>query len=342
MCYLFHGLSITLMHGRMQYALTKTKSTNQRINKSTDRLFTFTLHFSLLSYIFTPMHIAIAIQAAVDASTAIMKVYHRRGFATDHKADGSPVTIADKQADAIIRKHLQPTGIPVISEESKLLPYETRKRWPILWMVDPLDGTKEFIKHNGEFTVNIALVENGTPVMGVITAPVTGKGWVGIPGKGIYSIDNIYDTSLAADPEQFPEYLNSINPATGRAPGDNTLRMAMSRSHPDQHTEDLISHLINTGTNVARVPRGSSLKLCEIAMGRADVYPRFGPTMEWDIAAGQAIMQAAGGHVVDMQTGKPLVYNKPDMLNPYFVAGNGNTPKETLAMIRQWHCNQQE
>ncbi len=282
------------------------------------------------------MHIITALKAAIEASSAIMEVYHG-GFATDHKADGSPVTNADKQADAIIRKHLQTTGIPVISEESKVPPYATRKQWATLWMVDPLDGTKEFIKHNGEFTVNIALVENGTPIMGVITAPVTGKGWVGIPGKGLYSIDNIYETSLAADPEQFPGQLQIINSAGSRVPGGNTLRMAVSRSHPDQHTEDLISHLTNTGTNVTRVPRGSSLKLCEIAMGRADVYPRFGPTMEWDIAAGQAILQAAGGHVVDMQTGKPLVYNKPDMLNPYFVASNGSLPRELLNIIRQWH-----
>lgn len=284
------------------------------------------------------MHIATALQAAIDASSSIMDVY-KGDFSAQLKADGSPVTIADKQADAIIRKHLQATGIPVISEESKLLPFKTRKRWSTLWMVDPLDGTKEFIKHNGEFTVNIALVENGKPVMGVITAPVSGKGWVGAPGLGLYAIDNIYKPNLTTNPEQFPEQLQIINSAGSHVQGGNTLRMAVSRSHPDRYTEDLISHLMGTGTKVTRVPRGSSLKLCEIAMKRADVYPRFGPTMEWDIAAGQAILQAAGGQVVDMQTGKPLVYNKPNMLNPHFVASNGNLPRELLTIIRQWHTH---
>ncbi len=282
------------------------------------------------------MHIVTALKAAIKASSSIMQVYHG-DFAASYKADGSPVTIADQQADAIIRDQLQETNIPVISEESSLLRFEKRRGWPRLWLVDPLDGTKEFIKRNGEFTVNIALIEHGKPVMGVITAPVSGKGWVGAPGLGIYAIDNIYDPDLTADQDQVPKQLKVINPVMKHAPENNTLRMALSRSHPEQHTEDLIMHLKSMSTIVIRVPRGSSLKLCEIAMGRADVYPRFGPTMEWDIAAGQAILQATGGDVIDMQTGEPLTYNKPDMLNPFFVAGNGNHPHELLAVIRQWH-----
>lgn len=282
------------------------------------------------------MYITTALKAAVKASSSIMDVY-KGDFAAKYKADGSPVTLADKQADAIIRDQFQATNIPVISEESSLLPFEERKTWSRLWLVDPLDGTKEFIKRNGEFTVNIALVENGKPVMGVITAPVSGKGWIGAPGLGIYVVDNIYDECLTADPEQFFSQLKAFVPSHPVSQPDS-LRMAVSRSHPDRQTQDLISHFKSLGTRVRRVPRGSSLKLCEIATGRADVYPRFGPTMEWDIAAGHALLNAVGGDVVDMQTGKPLIYNKSDMLNPYFIATNGDQTQEMVAMIRQWHA----
>jgi 3'(2'), 5'-bisphosphate nucleotidase len=287
------------------------------------------------------MFIQTALFAAAEASRAIMEVY-KKPFYTDYKSDGSPVTVADKLADTIIREYLQPTGIPVISEESNLMPYESRKTWSKLWMVDPLDGTKEFVKGNGEFTVNIAMIENGKPVLGVITAPATGKGWIGVRGMGIYAIDNIYDLRLAADQKEFFRQLRTIEPASNASDVNNTIRFAVSLSHPDQQTEDLICHLKNTGNKVSRVPRGSSLKLCDIAIGMADAYPRFGPTKEWDIAAGQAILQVAGGEVVDMMNGNPLIYNKPDMLNPYFVARNENLPEEILSIIRQWHTNPQD
>jgi len=286
------------------------------------------------------MHVTTALKAAIAASASIMQVYEG-DFSAQYKSDGSPVTVADKQADAIIRKHLQSTGLPVISEESKLLPYETRRHWSRLWLVDPLDGTKEFLKRNGEFTVNIALIENGKPVMGVITAPVTGRVWIGAAGPGLYMVGNMYDGNLMADPEKIFDKLKAHTPSRALAHQD-VVRIVVSRSHPDNHTETMIKHLEGQGKRVRRVPRGSSLKLCEIAMGQADIYTRFGPTMEWDIAAGHAILQAAGGDVVDMQSGKPLIYNKPDMLNPYFVASNGNLPEGLMIIIRHWHANPQK
>lgn len=283
------------------------------------------------------MHITTAFIAAVEASTAIMDIYNGTVSAS-YKSDGSPVTEADKLADATIREHLKSTGIPVISEESALMPYEKRKPWSTVWMVDPLDGTKEFLKRNGEFTVNIALIENGHPIMGIITAPYSGKGWIGVPGSGIHMIENIYDKDLQLNNEQVFNKLTTHLPDKAVA-ANKSIRLAVSRSHPDDHTKDMIKYLKELGYHVRSVARGSSLKLCEIAAGHADVYTRFGPTKEWDIAAGHAILLASGGNVIDFKTDKPLTYNKPDMLNPYFLAYGADLSKGLLSSIKSRQLN---
>lgn len=240
------------------------------------------------------------IDIARAAAGAILEIYDGE-FAVEHKDDRSPLTAADLASHRCIVAGLQALTpeIPVLSEESGDLEIAARREWTTLWLVDPLDGTREFIKRNGEFTVNIALIEDGIATFGVIQQPVTGALWHGAPGAGAFRRERDEDVAIGS-----------------RKPVRAPLRIAASRSHRDARTQALLDAL--PGSEV--VGCGSSLKFCRIAEGGIDLYPRFGPTSEWDTAAGQAILEAAGGAVLDPR-GRPLRYNRRDtLLNGDFLA----------------------
>ena len=256
----------------------------------------------------------IAKKAALEAGAEIMKIYTdpSQDFGIEKKADNSPLTLADKAAHLCIVRHLQETGIPVLSEEGRHLPYAERQAWKRLWVVDPLDGTKEFIKKNGEFTVNIALVEDGSPVLGVIYVPVTGILYYGVVGEGAWK----------EAPSQLPLWgsanMSESLPIEGNR-REGLFRIVASRSHMNAETETYIQEAKRKHPHVELVSSGSSIKICLVAEGVADAYPRFAPTMEWDTAAGDAIARAAGRQVLDAQTCQPLAYNKEDLHNPWFL-----------------------
>lgn len=247
------------------------------------------------------------IALARDAGAAIMQVY-AQDFAVETKDDNSPLTAADLAAHNIIVAGLAALtpDIPILSEEAADIPWDTRRAWSRLWVVDPLDGTREFVKKNGEFTVNIALVEDGVSVLGVVYAPALDYLVHGERGIGAFLRDDDGDIALS-----------TLRPAA--AP----LRVAASRSHLDERTKRALERL----GDHERLGLGSSLKFCRIAEGRVDFYPRFGPTSEWDTAAGQCVLEAAGGAVIDTH-GAALVYNrKESILNPDFLAlGDTNMP----------------
>lgn len=250
-----------------------------------------------------------AIAAAIDGGRAIMEVY-ATDFDVIIKEDESPLTIADKKANAIINTYLEKTDVPIISEENKQAAYSERKDWKRCWIVDPLDGTKEFIKRNGEFTVNIALVDHGNPVLGVIYVPVTNTLYfTSEDGQASYRYI-VQDTVI--DVEDILIKSEGINPV----PQSEPVKVVGSRSHLNEDTKAFISKM---NKEVSIVAKGSSLKFCVIAEGGAHVYPRFAPTMEWDTAAGHAICAAVGLEVIDQETQQPLRYNKENLLNPHFV-----------------------
>lgn len=255
--------------------------------------------------------LAVAIKAALKAGIEILKIYNTN-FDVEHKTDSSPLTLADKNANDVINTYLLPTEIPIISEENKQLDYVERKDWTRCWIVDPLDGTKEFIKRNGEFTVNIALVEMGKPILGVIYVPVS---------KELYFTSADGKTSkkiiVSSEKDSVDEILKN---AESISPSKITseVKIVGSRSHLNEETKNFISE-IEKENNVEIVSKGSSLKFCLVAEGLAHIYPRYAPTMEWDTAAGQAICNAVGVSVIDTTTGKPMKYNKPNLLNNYFL-----------------------
>lgn len=242
------------------------------------------------------------------AGEAILEVYHDKdGFDSETKADNSPVTKADLAAHAILSPALAAIdpNIPVLSEESTIPDYETRASWQRYWIIDPLDGTKEFIKRNGEFTVNIALIENGVPILGVVYVPVADIYYLGAKGLGASKIAGGTETPI------------QIKSLKQKATGEPLIVVA-SRSHGSEAVEECIAKLTKEFGKVERSSMGSSLKLCLVAEGAADIYPRLAPTSEWDTAAAQAVVEAAGGIVVDAEL-KELRYNtKADILNPYF------------------------
>jgi len=253
----------------------------------------------------------IAIQASIKAGLEILKIYHQK-FDVVYKNDNSPLTTADKNANDIIMSFLDKTGIPIISEENKQVDFSERQKWRKCWIVDPLDGTKEFINKNGEFTVNIALIDDGTPQIGVIYVPVTKELYVGNVLKNEsykVTITTNFDISNVCTKE------NLITPNTK----NKDIKVVGSRSHMNQATETFLNKLKAENDSVEVVSKGSSLKFCLVAEGKADIYPRFAPTMEWDTAAGQAICEAVGLQVVSNETDKALLYNKENLLNPYFI-----------------------
>jgi len=240
------------------------------------------------------------IAIARDAGSAIMEIYAGE-FNVELKGDNSPLTCADRASHRVIVEGLTAAtpDIPILSEEGRAIPYTERIAWSRFWLVDPLDGTKEFIKRNGEFTVNIALVEDGQVTAGVVYVPAQDEMYFGSLGVGCWKISN--------DGNSTPIKVREADYNAG-------LTVVMSRSHPSPELEAYLQKIKVTEA----MPVGSSLKLCVVAEGKADLYPRLGPTMEWDTAAGHAVVEAAGGTVAQVD-GTPLRYNKENLLNPYFI-----------------------
>lgn len=258
-----------------------------------------------------------AIEAALRAGGQILSIYNdpSSDFQVERKADNSPLTIADRKAHETIVEILKDTLFPILSEEGKSLPFEMRNGWETLWIVDPLDGTKEFIKRNGEFTINIALVLKGKPVMGVIYVPVKKVLYFAEDTLGAYKIEGIEDLDHKSLDDLISEAVRLPDKSISRT----NFVMVASRSHLTSETEIYIDKMRAVHGDLELVSIGSSLKICLVAEGRADVYPRFAPTMEWDTAAGHAIASAAGMEVYQAETDLPLQYNKQDLLNPWFV-----------------------
>ncbi len=266
-----------------------------------------------------------ALNAAVDAGKAILEVYHT-DFDIITKKDQSPLTLADQKSHQIIMKHLKAFNIPILSEEGREIPYGTRKQWEKLWIVDPLDGTKEFIKRNDEFTVNIALVENKRPALGVIYLPVKDVIYYGEEGLGAFRMQDAEKRirALIREPsiEKAVEELSRISQALPLSEENSTesiYTIVGSRSHATKELEEFVNQKQRELGEVQFISAGSSLKICLVAEGRADIYPRLGPTMEWDTAAGQAIAETAGATMTVHLSEEVMLYNKENLLNPWFV-----------------------
>ena len=255
-----------------------------------------------------------AIESSIHAGKATLEVY-QKDFEVDYKEDDSPLTDADRRANKIIVEALLSTEIPIISEESKQTDYSERKHWSKCWIVDPLDGTKEFVKENGEFTVNIALIEEQRPVLGVIYVPAKDEIYFADVEKGHAYFAELKGCVTADDVMKIAERIH---------PGEaDELRIVGSRSHMNDDTKAFIDEQrTKTDKPISIVSRGSSLKLCLVASGKADIYPRFAPTMEWDTAAGHAICNAAGVPVIDQNTQKEMLYNRENLTNAYFLVSN--------------------
>jgi len=249
----------------------------------------------------------LTIATARAAGDEILQVYAQNDLGVETKSDSSPLTEADRRAHKVIveRLDMEFPDIPLLSEESAEIPHEDRKHWTQFWLVDPLDGTKEFIKRNGEFTVNIALISDGKPIAGVVYRPVDDVTYFRAPGGKSYRQEGTAEPVLLEGGAHYSE-LDSIT-------------VVASRSHMSQEVTDFVAGLEAKGKTVAFQAAGSSLKLCLVADGSADIYPRLGPTMEWDTAAAHAIAEGAGRQVLDWETREPLLYNKENLLNPWFV-----------------------
>lgn len=247
------------------------------------------------------IHLSDITAIARQAGEAIMRIY-QQDFSVTYKEDQSPLTEADTLSNEIICSALTRLypNIPLLSEENKTVPFEERRHWAYYWCIDPIDGTKEFIKKNGEFTVNIALIHNGTPVLGVVYAPALDEMYEAKAGEGAYKNGQKLPLHVNPDPEQL-------------------LRVVASKSHLSAETQAFIDTLAQSTGSIHQVERGSSLKLCMVAEGSADIYPRMAPTMEWDTAAADAVVREAGKMSYQFESGTPMVYNKEELLNPWFV-----------------------
>lgn len=260
--------------------------------------------------------LATAIEAALAAGKEIMKIYEKEDYQVEFKFDESPLTLADRRANHIINSFLLPTEIPIISEENEQIPYNERKLWRDCWIVDPLDGTKEFIKKNDEFTVNIALTSEGKTEMGVIYAPA-----LNLLYFAIVSERKAFKAEVSPSPYKLD---NILKHAVEIMPGGKgeTLKVVGSRSHLNEDTQVFLNQLKQDNPNLEILSKGSSLKFCLLAEGEAHLYPRLGPTMEWDTAAGQAICEAVGFKCLFKGTGKPVTYNREKLLNDHFIVSN--------------------
>ena len=241
----------------------------------------------------------VAVGAAKSAGTEIMEVYGAPDIGLAYKEDDSPLTRADKAAHHCILEILQETGLPVLSEEGEEVPYAVRSQWDWFWMVDPMDGTKEFVKRNGEFTVNIALIHEGRPVLGVVYAPVMGWMYWGSEAEGAWK--------QVGDRPPF---------RLGPVQKEQVGTMVVSLSHPSPQTRAFMADYPEASV----ISMGSSLKFMLLAEGKAEIYPRFAPCMEWDTAAAHGVLNAMGGQVLQAESDQSLEYNKKDLHNPYFIA----------------------
>ena len=244
---------------------------------------------------------------AIAAGDAILTIYDASGdIEYSKKDDNSPLTKADGAANTVICAGLEALEVvyPILSEENREIPYAERKNFDRFWVVDPLDGTKEFIKRNGEFTVNIALVEDGRPILGVVYTPVTKELFYAVKGSGAF---------LSLNGETKKIKVNDFSKT------DTGLRLVCSRSHLNEETQNFVDQY----NEPALVSKGSSLKFMILAQGDADIYPRLAPTMEWDTCAAQIVLEEAGGQVINNETKQPLSYNKENLLNPHFIAIGG-------------------
>jgi 3'(2'), 5'-bisphosphate nucleotidase len=248
------------------------------------------------------------------AGNEILKVYSGNDFQVKMKSDQTPLTIADKKSNDVIVKSLKELfpEVPILSEESEKTPYNLRKKWKYLWMVDPLDGTKEFIKKNGEFSINLALIKNGKPVFGILYLPVLELFYYAGKRYGAYKIEK-NGKAIGLKPEK--DNKNDV---------DRIIKVIFSKSHYNQETREYVDRIKKQYCYTEMISVGSAMKLAYLAEGKADIYPRLAPTMEWDIAAGQIIVEETGGKVIDFLGKKPLIYNKDNLRNPWFLAfGNG-------------------
>lgn len=297
-------------------------------------------------------YLTAALRAALPGADAVMRVYEEGGWDVEEKADKSPLTRADREAHDVIVETLEgeTPNTPILSEEGAHLPFDTRSTWRRLWVVDPLDGTKEFLSRNGEFTVNIALVEAGVPVLGVVAVPALDTYYVAAGGRGAYraaraELEAVLGAVAAGDDpagalagrtRRITAAPDGNAPgAGGTAPGNDApgstgpdpapVRVVASRSHLNAETEAFIEALRERHGEVELVQAGSAVKLCRVAEGAADYYPRLAPTMEWDTAAGDAVVREAGGRVFEAASDGTtdrgeLTYNKEDLHNPFFIA----------------------
>ncbi|SFB01194.1 3'(2'), 5'-bisphosphate nucleotidase [Lentibacillus halodurans] len=251
---------------------------------------------------------------SMEAGREILDVY-QQDISVETKSDDSPLTEADQRSHQTIMRGLQDAyeSIPVLSEEGRDIPYANRKDWTVFFLVDPLDGTKEFIKKNGEFTVNIALIEDGYPVMGVIYSPALDTFYFGRDGLGAFKLENASRIKVTEEGALIKQSVRLPIVESG-----DVVHVVASRSHMSEETEAFIND-IRKNQEVDVVSAGSSLKFCLVAEGKADYYPRFAPTMEWDTGAGQAIVEAAGGKVLRYEDNERFYYNREDLKNGWFL-----------------------
>ena len=244
------------------------------------------------------------IKISIKAGVEILKIYNEKNFEVQYKSDDSPLTIADEISNKIITEALSQLTpqIPIISEEGVVIPYSERQHFEYFWLVDPLDGTKEFVTRTDDFAVNIALVHHGRPILGVVYVPCTEGVYFAVKNEGAFKIENNLKEKIHCNAFK----INGLN-----------LRIPVSRSYLNEETKALIAENFD---NPILIPRGSALKFTDIAEGSADIYPRIGTTMEWDTAAPQIILEEAGGKILHLETREPLVYNKVNLKNPNFVA----------------------
>ena len=277
-----------------------------------------------------------SIQTAVKAGEGILEVYQSSDFKIEEKADKSPLTLADKRSHETIVQNLAKFDIPILSEEGKDIPFEKRKKWVVYWLIDPLDGTKEFIKKNGEFTVNIALIRNRKPITGVVYLPDKNRLYFASEEIGSYRVNVCRLTDffngqsdaksrlIEMSDSDAGQKLQQLIALSTKLPinqsADRPFTIAGSRSHATPELEAIVEKKRREYGEVEFISAGSSLKLCLVAEGRADIYPRTGPTMEWDTAAGQAIVEFSGAKVFKYDSETPLDYNKENLLNPWFMA----------------------
>lgn len=259
----------------------------------------------------------IAINAAIQAGKEVHKIYDFPNLKVDIKKDNSPLTKADQISNNVINDFLSKTSFPIISEENKQLDYDKRKKWDTVWIIDPLDGTKEFIKKNNEFTVNIALCSFGKPVFGAIYAPV-----LKVLYYAVTSEKKAYKTILDDSFNLKGSLFDKVDLISPKHPSEDHISIVCSRSHMNEETSQFITEMRSKFSDLTLVSKGSSLKFCIVAEGGAHVYPRFAPTMEWDTAAGHAICTAVGLKVISKTTNLELSYNKKNLSNPHFIVEN--------------------